>query len=106
MGGSGVQFHTQTINPIVDETSGNVGLGARTTEVKKNFFRPAEIAAGPALAARVPYERQSGRENSARSPGKAEHEFFDFRSFGLSHDKNRVETRKRRKSKKSRPADV
>ena len=81
-------------------------LGGPDDGSQKNFFRPAEIAAGPALAARVPYERQSGRENSARSPGKAEHEFFDFRSFGLSHDKNRVETRKRRKSKKSRPADV
>ena len=61
------------------------------------FFRPAEIAAGPALAARVPYERQSGRENSEKSPGKAEHDFFHLRGFGLSHDKNRVETRKRRR---------
>ena len=44
----------------VDETSENVALVARTTEVIKNFDQQAEIAAGPAFADRVLYGRYSG----------------------------------------------
>ena len=71
----------------VDETSENVDLGARTTEVKNNFFRQAEIAARPVFAARVLYGCQPGRGISARSRGKPGREPFDFHGSWASQTK-------------------
>ena len=57
--------------------------GPKRRKSKKTLRGRPEIAAGPALAARVLYGRQSGREISETSLGKGKRDFFDLRGLGF-----------------------
>ena len=80
--------------------------GPKRRKSKKTLRGRPEIAAGPALAARVLYGRQSGREISETSLGKGKRDFFDLRGLGFGTAKIVSKRENDGSEKKSRPAEL